>query len=161
MGLEIFDRADLRALSAELSAADVARMRVAAEAVEAVRPAGDSFRWDWWPENLHKDPVPEDVQLIVLGTTLTLFDDLSDWLELSLCVVREWQPRLTVSATMEAACWCEPDHNVHVVRREERLVGTATALTEAFESASAALVRWAGEVHDPRVHRAAAGLPNP
>ena len=87
--------------------------------------------------------------------------NLSDWLEFALCVVREQRPRLTVAATIEVACWCDPDHNMHVVRSEERLVGTAIALTEAFESAADAIVRWAGETHDPLVRRAAAGLPNP
>jgi hypothetical protein len=66
-----------------------------------------------------------------------------------------------VSATIEVACWCDPDHNMHVLRSEERFVGTAAALTVAFESAADAVVRWAGESHDPLVHRDAAGLPNP
>jgi hypothetical protein len=126
-----------------------------------VRLPDATFRWDWWPENLRKDPVDKGIRLVVLGTTLTLFNNFSDWLELALCLVREQRPRLTVSATIEVACWCDPDHNMHVVRSEERLVGTATALTEAFESAADAVVRWAGENRDPLVHRTAAGLPNP
>ena len=161
MGLETFDGADLTALFPDLSAGEVARMRAAARGIEAVRLPDDTFRWGWWPENLRNDPVDKGIQLVVLGTTLTLFNNLSDWLELELCVVREQRPRLTVSATIEVACWCDPDHNMHVVRSQERLVGTATALTEAFESAADAVVRWVGESHDPLVHRAAAGLPNP
>jgi hypothetical protein len=159
--LETFDGADLAALFPDLSAGQVARMRAAARGVEAARSRDDVFRWDWFGENLPKDPVDKGVQLVVVGTTLTLFNNLSDWLELALCVVREQRPRLTVSATIEVACWCDPDHNMHVLRREEWLVGTATALTATFESAAAAVVRWAGESHDPLVHRAAAGLPNP
>jgi hypothetical protein len=161
VGLETFDGADLTALFPDLSAGEVARMRAAARGVEAVRLPDDTFRWDWWPENLRKDPVDKGIQLVVLGTTLTLFNNPGDWLELALRVVREQRPRLTVSATIEVACWCDPDHNMHVVRSEERLVGTATALTEAFESAADAVVRWAGDSRDPLVHRAAAGLPNP
>lgn len=139
-------------------------MRAAARGIEAVRSPDDTLRWDWFPENLQEDPVDKGgIQLAVLDTTLTLFNNLSDWLELALVlwVVREQRPRLTVSATIEVACWCDPDHNMHVVRSEEWLVGTATALTEAFESAAGAVVRWAGEGRDPLVHRAAAGLPNP
>lgn len=161
MGPETFDRADLTALFSDLSAEQAARMRAAAERVEAVRLPDDTLRWDWWPDNLQKDPIDKRIQLIVLGTTLTLCNNLSDWLELALRVVREQRPRLTVSATIEVGCWCDPDHNMHAVRSEERLVGTATALTEAFESAADALVRWAGGSRDPLVHRAAAGLPNP
>jgi hypothetical protein len=159
--LETFDGADLTALFPDLSAREVARMRAAARGVDVVRLRDDAFRWDWFPEHLQKDPVDKSVQLSVLGTTLTLFNKLGDWLELELWVVREQRPRLTVSATIEVACWCDPDHNLHVLSCEERLVGAAAALTEAFESAAAAVVRWAGESHDPLVQRAAAGLPNP
>jgi hypothetical protein len=159
--LETFDGAELTALFPDLSAGDVARMRAAARAAEAVRSRNDTFLWDWFPENLQKDPIDNGIQLVVLGTTLSFRKNLSDWLELALSVVREQRPRLTVAATIEVACWCDPDHNMHVVRSEERLVGTAIALTEAFESAADAVVRWAGESHDPRIRRAAAGLPNP
>ena len=155
------DGADLAALVPDLSAAQVARIRAAATAVEAVRLPEDTFRWGWWPDNLRKDPVASHIQFVVVGTSLRLFWSASDWLELALSVAREESPRLTVSATIEVACWCDPDHNMHVVRSEERLVGTAAALTEAFESAADAVVRWAGESHDPLVVRAAAGLPNP
>jgi hypothetical protein len=159
--LETFDDADLTALFPDLSVVEAARMRAAARTVEAARSRDDAFRWDWFPDNLHKDPVDKTVQLLVLGTTLRLFNNLGDWLELELWVVREQRPQLTVAATSEVACWCDPDHNLHVLSCEERLVGTAAALTEAFESAAAAVVRWSGESHDPNVQRGAAGLPNP
>ena len=161
VGLEAFDRANLTELFADLSAEQATRMRAAAEGVEAVRLPDDIFRWDWWPENVRKDPPDNRTQLLVLGTTLTLFNNLSDWLELAICVVRERRPTLTVSAAVEVACWCHPDHNMHSVRRKEQLVGTAAAMTEAFESAAASVRRWAAGSHDPLVHRTAAGLPNP
>lgn len=99
--------------------------------------------------------------MIVFGTTLARCHDLGDSLELALCVVREQPPRMTVAVTIDVACWCEPDHGTHTVRSAEWLGGNPTALTDAFESAADTLVGWAAASPDPKIHRAAAGLPNP
>ncbi|MCR6488720.1 hypothetical protein M8542_38415 [Amycolatopsis sp. OK19-0408] len=161
MGLETFERIDWSSFVADLSAAEAARIRAAAERVEAARPPEDTGQWDWWPEHVGIDPGGKTTQLIIAGTTLTPSNNGVDWLELDLSIVREQRPRLTVSATLEVACWCDPDHGIHVVHSEEHLVGAAPALTAAIESAAAALERWAAGSRDPSVHRATAGLPNP
>lgn len=157
----MFDEVELDALLPEFRSADLSRMRSAAKAVESARLPKDTLRWDWWPENLRAEAADEAMPLTILGTTLTLFNNGTDWLELALCVVREQQPRLTVSATIEVACWCDPDHNMHVIRSEEHLVGTAPALAAAFESAANTLADWAVQGNDPSVYRTAAGLQNP
>ncbi|MFF1816079.1 hypothetical protein ACFVWG_02205 [Kribbella sp. NPDC058245] len=158
MDVQTLDGVDLTALVADMSAEDAARMRVAARLVDEVRLPKDTLRWDWWPENLQVDPVDKWVQSLVLGTTLVLYDDAGDRLELNLYVVREQRPRLTVAATLEVACWCATDHGMHVLRLEEQLVGTARPLAEAFETGADAVVRWAAGSHDPVAQRAAAGL---
>ena len=155
----MFDEVELDVLFPGFTSAELSRMRSAAKTVEASRLPKDTLRWDWWPENLRADAADEAMPLTALGTTVTLFNNGSDWLELALCVVPEQRPRLTVSATIEVACWCEPDHNMHVIRSEEHLVGTAAALVDAFESAANTLARWSGEGTDPNAYRTAAGLP--
>lgn len=156
----MFDEVELDVLFPGFTSGGLSRMRSAAKTVEAARLPKDTLRWDWWPENLRSESADEAMPLTVLGTTVTLFNNGSDWLELALCVVREQQPRLTVSATIEVACWCDPDHNMHVIRSEEHLVGTPTALAAAFESAANSIARWAGEGTDPDAYRTAAGLAN-
>jgi len=158
VGLKSFDRIEWSLLFPDFSAAEAARTRAAAGRIETARLPEDTGKWDWWPEHLGVDPVHKDIQPIIAGTTLTLSNSGVDWLELALCIVRETRQRLTVSATVEVACWCDPDHNMHVVRKDEHLVGTGTALASAFESAGSALERWAGGSHDPDAYRAAAGL---
>lgn len=96
---------------------------------------------------------------LVFDTTITLFNQGSDWLELTLDV--GWRPELTVNAAVEVACWCSPDHNMHQVRESHWPVAGTEELVEAF----AAGVTMLADVLDsgpfePGPWRLDAGLPD-
>jgi hypothetical protein len=88
-----------------------------------------------------------------------LFDQGSDWLELTLDVA--WHPELTVNAAVEVGCWCSPDHNMHQVRGGHGPVVGTDELVEAFTAGTATLVDVldSGQF-DPRLWRLEAGLPD-
>ena len=80
-------------------------------------------------------------------------------LELALGIV--WGPELAVSATVEVACWCPHNHNVHQVRETHRPVTGPGELVDAFAAGVAMLVDVldAGSF-DPSTWRIRAGLPD-
>lgn len=160
--LESFDDFDLTVLFPEMSAAEMARVRVAAARLNEARLPDGKLRWGWFPENLDAAPaVTRSAPMPIVVDGSVWFTGHSEVMELTLEVYRETPPAFTVSADLGVECWCDPDHGTHYVRNLERLVGTGAALADAVEAAVNVLVAWSAETHDPSVHRTAAGLPNP
>lgn len=134
-------------------------LRLAYE-LESHSLAAERIQWHWYPEHNTKPAMPtgRGYQL-VFDTTITLFDQSFDSLELTLDVA--WRPDLTVNAAVEVACWCSTDHNIHQVRESHWPVADTEELVEAFAAGVAML---AGVLDsgpfDPRPWRLDAGLPD-
>ncbi|MEU8137280.1 hypothetical protein [Streptodolium elevatio] len=137
------------------------RLTAAARALDLRRSLDDPARW-FWNEPDPADPQPEpEAQPHVLGTALLLYESDGDWLELGLDVWHQEGPRVSVTATVEVACWCELDHNMHAVQRAEWTADGGQALVEAFNAAALSVIRRIEGPRDPRDLRTRAGLPNP
>jgi hypothetical protein len=131
-----------------------------AHKLEAHPMAAERIQWHWYPEHNTKPAMPTGRGYhLLVDTTITLFNQGHDWLELTLDVA--WRPELTVNAAVEVACWCPTDHNMHQVR-ESRWPATGTEeLAEAF---AAGITMLTGVLDsgpfDPRPWRLDAGLPD-
>ncbi|WP_406298803.1 hypothetical protein OG948_26205 [Embleya sp. NBC_00888] len=137
------------------------RLVAAAQALDLRRSLDDPARWFWnEPDPLSPEPEPEPSPHI-LGTALLLYEADGDWLELGLDVWQLDGPFVSVTATVEVACWCDTDHNMHAVQRAEWPASTAQAFLEAFHTAALSVIRRIEGPRDPRDLRARAGLPNP
>lgn len=160
MNVTSIGQIDLPALFPELTPPQADRLRCAGGVLDQL---GHPVAWDWHPDHgLAESPTLRDgIDLIVVSATVNLFQTVSDGLDLELVVSREDEWRLTVTATIEVACWCLEDHGVHVVQTVSWLVGTSEVLVDSFETAVRTMLTWVDGSHDPTVWRVRAGLPNP
>jgi hypothetical protein len=135
-------------------------LRRLAHDLEAHRSAAGHVQWHWYPEhNTKLATSTERICYLVFDTTITLFNQGNDWLELTLDV--GWCPELTVNAAVEVACWCPKDHNMHQVRESRRPVANSDELVEAFADGTAMLMRVLDSgLFDPGVWQAESGLPD-
>jgi hypothetical protein len=158
---ERFSDLTIQGLPFTLDEFDRNRLMAAADALDAVRPPTGRKRWESYA---HEGP-PESLSggsAILFQTEVTLFNEGSDWLELSLDVAFYAVPSLIVTASVEVACWCEPDHNIHFAEQHQWLVGSAGPLADAFEAGTAALHGWIVDgPREPEPRRVRAGLPGP
>jgi hypothetical protein len=139
------------------------RLVAAVRALDLRRSLDDPARWFWHePDAAEPPPDPADSPH-VLGTSLQLYESAldGDWLELGLDVWKNEGPFVSVTATIEVACWCDTDHNMHAVQRAEWSASTPQALVEAFNTAALSVIRRIEGPRDPRDMRTRAGLPNP
>ncbi|WP_157437851.1 hypothetical protein [Actinoplanes subtropicus] len=128
--------------------------------LETHRAAANRTAWHWYPEHAeHPQESSERGYLLLLDATIVLADLNTDWLELTLDIA--WRPELTVNAAVEVGCWCQPDHNVHQVRKERRSVASPQDLVDAFAAGAAMLldVLESGPF-EPSTWRTRTGLPN-
>lgn len=75
-----------------------------------------------------------------MDTTITLHRTRDDWLELALGIAWREPRQLTVYASVEAACWCPQDHNMHQVREAEWPVADGTDLVAGFSAGAEMLL---------------------
>lgn len=118
--------------------------------------------WHWYPER-KEPPQSSDrgLYLLLVDTTITLYETRDDWLELTLDISWLAPPELTVNAAVEVACWCPQNHNMHQVRTARWHAVNGHELIEAFAAGTAMLVDvLATGPFDPRAWRAQAGLPD-
>ena len=98
--------------------------------------------------------------LLLVDTTITLYESRDDWLELTLDIAWLAPPRLTVNAAVEVACWCPQDHNMHRVRTARWHSLNSHELAGAFAAGAAMLEDvLAMGPFDPRPWRVQAGSP--
>src|SRR5882762_2222716 len=119
-------------------------LRQAADLLDAARPPNNTPQWEWFPENSLSTPPPELSPWVttIVTTSVSLFDTKLDWLELSLSIEREQPPKLNISASIEVACHCETNHNMHVAHDKNWTAESTEAMVAAFESAAKTLTTW-------------------
>jgi len=125
--------------------------------------ATDRGTWHWYPEHRTRPAhIPgQTFYLLIVDTTITLYDTRDDWLELTLDIAWRTPSMLTVNAAVEVACWCPQNHNMHQVRRAQWQAVNSLGLVEGFAAGTA----WLTEVlaagpFEPRTWRTQAGLPD-
>jgi hypothetical protein len=124
--------------------------------LSAGRPGIDIRRTREHPQSLGRG-----FYIILVDTTIMLYDTRDDWLELTLGIAWMAPPKLTVNAAVEVACWCPQDHNMHQVRAAQWHAVNSRELVEAFAAGTAMLVDvLATGPFDPLPWRAQAGLPD-
>jgi hypothetical protein len=124
--------------------------------------AADRTVWHWYSGRT-EPPQSSDRRgyVLLIDTTITLFNTRDDWLELTLDIAWLAPPKLTVHAAVEVACWCPQDHNMHQVRKAQWHVGNSHELVEAFATGTAMLMDvLASGPFEPHPWRARAGLPD-
>ncbi|MEV6523441.1 hypothetical protein AB0M43_15940 [Longispora sp. NPDC051575] len=140
---------------------DVGRLRLAADALDAARPAADAPDWHWLEDHA-VFPGPDGVGVpVILYTAVTLESRLSDWTELELDVCWTRSGQLAVTAQLGVGCWCPIDHSVHHVEQHVLLVDDTRSLADTFEQAVAQVIVWTAGPADPSIWRERAGLPSP
>jgi hypothetical protein len=94
------------------------------------------------------------------GTALGWYDNHSDWLELAVDVWPDSETGPVVTATVEVACFCPNDHNVHEVVHLDRAVAGPVDLIYAMRWAVDHLTVWAADSRDPSEWRRRFNLPD-
>jgi hypothetical protein len=126
--------------------------------LDELRRAGDTQRWVYQdqprPVNAHATPRQ------AFGTALGRFYDQDDWLELALDVWSDINSAALVTATVEVACFCAIDHNVHNVAEAEWPATTPAGLVIAANEAVRMLTNWAANDLDPSEWRQQSRLPD-
>ena len=119
--------------------------------------------WHWYPGRTEPPTHSLDpgIHLLLVDTTITLYNRRDDWLELTLDIAWLAASTLAVSAAIEVACWCSKNHNMHQVRQGRWHVANTYELTEAFAAGVAMLmaVLVSGPM-EPHPWRVQAGLPD-
>ncbi|MGW2865521.1 hypothetical protein [Streptomyces sp. NPDC001205] len=144
-----------------VGAAEVARLRAAAAALDAARPLGDAPKWHWLLKH-SVFPGPDTVGIpVILCTAVSMHASPTDWTELELDVSWTRQGLLQVTAQVGVACFCEVDHNTHYVEELNLVIEGERSLAAAFERAVEQIVDWTSAPSDPAVWRTKAGMPSP
>jgi hypothetical protein len=149
------------ALPRDYAAAEDELRRLAHE-LERHPVAAGRIAWHWYPERTEPSQASEPgTYLLLVDTTVTLYDTGDDWLELSLDVAWLAPAELTVSAAVEVACWCLENHNMHQVRHGRWHVADSDELVEAFAAGTAMLIEvLASGPLQPHPWRVQGGLPD-
>lgn len=152
----------IQGLPFDLDSSVYDRMRAAADAMQSPGLPGAQPAWESYTHEPALPPPATGAQLLVLSATVSLANTGEDWLELSLLVAFDTPSLLEVAATVEVACWCVDDHNMHVVERREWVVGSGPALARSFAAGVQEINRWlATGPREPDAWRDGAGLPQP
>ena len=124
--------------------------------------AAERIAWHWYPDRTEPPQTSEPgIYLLLVDTTITLYNTGDDWLELSLDIAWLAPAQLTVNAAVEVACWCLENHNMHQVRHERWLVVDSQELVEAFAAGAAMLIEvLASGPVEPHPWRVKGGLPD-
>ena len=138
-------------------------LRRLANELDSHPSAADRTVWQWYPD---RTELPETstrrLYLLLLDTTITLYNTRDDWLELTLDIAWPAPPKLTVDAAVEVACWCPQDHNMHQVRQAQWHAVDSHELVEAFAAGAAMLMDvLASGPFEPHPWRVQVGLPDP
>jgi hypothetical protein len=137
-------------------------LRRLANELESHPSAADRMVWHWYPH--HREPPQTSnprLYLLLVDTTITLYNTPEDGLELTLDIAWLAPPKLTVSAAVEVTCWCPHDHSTHQVRQGQWHVGSSQELVEAFAAGTAMLKDvLASGPFEPHPWRIQAGLPD-
>ncbi|MFJ3878391.1 hypothetical protein ACIPW5_13120 [Streptomyces sp. NPDC090077] len=154
-----FEAVPLEALFPDAGAADLGRLARSAAEIDGALVPGKRLVWEWFPEHVifpgrSVAGTPE-----ILLTEVSLYDEGSDWLALSLDVEWTEEGLLRVWSAISVACWCEVEHNAHYVDPVDRTVAGATSLADAFETAAGRFVQALAGPRDPEHWRAHAILP--
>jgi len=136
------------------------RIRAAAASLDAARPRGDAPTWYWHPEHATFPGFDARGSRAVLETGVAT-GDRSDWTELDLDFRWNWIGMREVTATLDVACFCDEDHNVHQVEELALLAASYGALSAQLERAVEQVHTWLAGPLEPAYWRDRAGLPQP
>ncbi len=110
--------------------------------------------------------VPADTAWI--ATTIGAYDEPSDWTEISVNI-RSWSSRRQPSqaqrlwriwVSLEVACWCAPNHNIHRLHEVTFEAGSPEGLRRSGDATLAVVDGWTGDGLLPAdMWRRRAGLP--
>jgi hypothetical protein len=125
---------------------DVEKQRLAelGRRLDDLRSASDPNGWTY---DDSQGPHPTGQQ--PFGTALGWYDNHLDWLELAVDVWPDSEAGPVVAATVEIACFCPNDHNVHEVVHLERAVAGPVDLISAMRWVIDQLTAWAAHSRDP------------
>jgi len=102
---------------------------------------------------------------ILSDLTFTVTDS-PDWLEIAASIKADSHagaasPSWLVQLSLEVACWCPTDHNLHAVQVDQRLAGTPHVALDQFAELLALRDHWLNMSCDPSWWRTRHGLPQP
>jgi hypothetical protein len=126
--------------------------------LDELRRTGDAQRWVYedGPLQVHV----REARRQALGTVLGRCYSQSDWLELALDVWYDVRCAVLVTATVEVACYCPTDHNVHNAAEEEWTATSPAGLIWAATEAVSVLTVWATDESGPSEWRRRSGVPD-
>jgi hypothetical protein len=123
---------------AHLAAED--QLRTLATVLDQDRSAVGRTAWHWYPAHAESPRLAEGrLYLLLVDATITLYNAGDDWLELTLDIAWREPQQLTVNASVQVACWCPQDHNMHEVREAQWPVAESHELVERFAAGVAML----------------------
>lgn len=109
------------------------QLRRLASTLDNHRLANGRTAWHWYPQRTRPPRVLDGrLYLLIVDTTITMYNTSDDWLELTLDIAWREPQQLTVNAAVEVACWCPQDHNMHRVRKAQWPVAQSQELVEGF-----------------------------
>ncbi|MEV0135780.1 hypothetical protein AB0H83_45975 [Dactylosporangium sp. NPDC050688] len=101
----------------------------------------------------------ERKSLMTVSGGVMLYNSGVDWLELDLDI--DWGPELTVTASVDVACWCPVNHNARVLLEARWPVTSAHDLIERFAAGTAILTEVLNTgPFEPSIWRVQAGMPD-
>lgn len=136
-------------------------LRTLASELDRHPAAAGRSAWHWYPDHAEPPQSPQTGRILLVDVAITFYSTGDDWLELALDVAWAEPPRLAVSASVEVACWCPRNHNMHPVRTGQWHAANSRELVAAFAAGTAMLVDvLATGPFDPRPWRVQADLPD-
>lgn len=154
-----FDAVPLETLFPDASVADLGRLRRSAADIDGVQISGKPQVWEWFPQHVTFPGRSVTGTPEILLAEVSLYDEGSDWLEVSLDVEWTKEGLLNVWSAISVACWCEVNHNAHYIDPVERTIVGATSLADAFETVAGRFVQGLAGPRDAEFWRAHASLP--
>jgi hypothetical protein len=158
MSRDVFKDVPLAALFPQLPTAEVESLQCSARRVDAARVRDSVPEWQWAPTHA-VFPGPGPGSAVILLAETNEHADSSDHLAFHLDVFWTDEGRLSVSAAVNVACWCETDHATHYVDDLTLLVKGDTSLGQAFQECAEQLISWLENPREPDYWRERAVLP--
>lgn len=114
-------------------------LRLRLRELESHQRAAGRCEWWWFPSAPAPGPAGTALSYSLLTLTIALARDHADWLELSLDLGRSEPEGLLLTASVEVACWCPRDHNMHAVRHLSFPATTSRLLIDGVLAGAALL----------------------